>query len=151
MPKVEQALEIAAVPRVLFDVIANQPERMTEWWSAIEVQQRVTPPPTTIGSVSRYVYNMLGVRIKGEHQVIALTQDEHIAIKTISGIDAAIEFTCAPSRGGTRITVRVVYALPGALLGSLLDRKRIEQQNIESLHDSLHALKHIVESEARAG
>jgi hypothetical protein len=63
MPQVEQSIEISAPPDAVFTLIADQPERIAEWWHEFE-QQRVTPPPTAVGSVARYVYNMMGIRIK---------------------------------------------------------------------------------------
>lgn len=153
MPQVEQWIEIAAPPRTIFDLVANHPERMPDWWDAFECQQRVTPPPTRVGSVSRYVYNMMGVKIKGEQQVVAMTESEHIAVKTISGLEAAFEFKFTPCREGesTYLRVRVLYALPGSLLGGLLNCQQIERYNLRSLREGLSALKRMVESEARAG
>src|SRR5215510_12012799 len=97
MPYVEQSIEIHAPVEAVFDIIANQPERMAEWWPPIELQERVTPPPTDLGSVSRYVYNMMGVKIRGEHEVLAMTPNEHLQVKTTSGIDSQFDFHFAPS------------------------------------------------------
>lgn len=150
MPHVEQSITIDAPPDAVFDLIANQPERMPEWWHAFELQTRVTPPPTAIGSVSRYVYNMMGVKIKGEHQVIEMAENAHLMVKTMSGIDSAFEFTFAPMDGGTELTVRVEYTLPGSVLGQLLNRLAIEQRNERDLVEGLQNLKQIVEAEVRA-
>jgi uncharacterized membrane protein len=150
MPYVEQSISIDAPPEAVFDLIANQPERMPEWWRAFELQTRVTPPPTAVGSVSRYVYNMLGVKIKGEHQVVELDENARLVVKTMSGIDSAFEFTFAPSDSGTELTVRVEYTLPGSVLGQLLNRLAIEQRNERDLAEGLQNLKQIVEAEVRA-
>jgi uncharacterized membrane protein len=110
----------------------------------------VTPPPTAVGSVSRYVYNMLGVKIKGEHQVVELDENARLVVKTMSGIDSAFEFTFTPSDSGTELTVRVEYTLPGSVLGQLLNRLAIEQRNERDLAEGLQNLKQIVEAEVRA-
>src|SRR5690606_13988266 len=149
MPYVEQSITIYAPPYVVFDLIANQPERMPEWWSAFELQSRVTPPPTAVGSVSHYVYNMMGVKIKGEHQVIEMDENARLVVKTTSGIDSAFEFTFTPVDGGTELNVRVEYTLPGSVLGQLLNRLAIEQRNEHDLAEGLQNLKKIVETEAR--
>jgi uncharacterized membrane protein len=151
MPQVEQSIEIQAPPATVFALIAHQPERMPEWWPTFELQQRVTPPPTGIGSISRYVYNMMGIKIKGEHQVLTMDENEHLVVKTISGIDSMFDFSFVPVNGGsTRLTLRVAYTLPGSVLGQLLNRLTIEQKNERDLNQGLHNLKALVESEARA-
>jgi uncharacterized membrane protein len=150
MPYVEQSIVIQAPPDAVFDVIAHQPERMPEWWHAFEQQTRVTPPPTAVGSVSRYVYNMMGVRIKGEHQVVEMDENVRLLVKTLSGIDSLFEFTFDTVDGGTELTVHVDYALPGSVLGQLLNRLTIEHRNERDLSEGLQHLKQIVETEARA-
>lgn len=150
MPEVEQSIEIAAPPERVFDLIANEPERMAEWWPPIELQERVTPPPTALGSVSRYVYNMMGVKIRGEHEVKALNENQHLIVKTVSGIDSSFTFRFEPSATGTRLTINVDYTLPGSVLGQLLNRIALEQKNERDLEEGLANLKRIVESEAVA-
>jgi len=149
MPHVEESVEIRAPVEVVFDLIANQPERMADWWPPIEVQERVTPPPTDLGSISRYVYNMLGVRIRGEHEVIALQPNQHLRVETTSGIDSAFDFHFAPSGTGTRLTIRVDYALPGSVLGQLMNRAIIEERNLKDLRDGLRNLKTMAEAAYR--
>ncbi len=155
MPQVEQSILIQASPAAVFSLIAHEPERMPEWWTALERQERVTPPPTAAGSVTRYVYNMLGMRIKGEHQVLAYEPDHHLVVRTISGIDSMFDFSFASadetSAGeNTQLIVRVAYTLPGSVLGHLINRRTIEQQNEQIVIDSLNNLKALVEREARA-
>ena len=149
MPQVEQSIDIQAPPTAVFALIADQPERMPEWWSVFEVQQRVTPPPTAIGSISRYVFNLMGIRIKGEHQVLQMDDPTHLVIKTLSGIDGMFDYSLAEIDGGTRLTVRAAYTLPGSVLGQRLNRLTIEQQNAHDLQEGLSNLKALVESEMR--
>jgi uncharacterized membrane protein len=146
MPYVEETIEITAPLNRVFALVAQQPERMAEWWPPIEMQERVTPAPTQVGSISRYVYNMVGIRIKGEHKVMDMVENRHLLVKTISGIDAAFDFTFVPVNGGvTRLTVRVDYTLPGAILGQLLNRMTIERKNQEDLEQGLKNLKSMIE------
>lgn len=145
MPQVERSIDIQAPVERVFDLIANQPERQPEWWPPIESTQRVTPPPTAVGSVSNYVYNMLGVRIRGEHQVVEMVPNQHLLVKTISGIDSAFTFTFAPAPGGTKLKIQVDYAVPGSVLGQLVNKLAIEQKNISDLETGLQNLKGILE------
>ncbi|MCB9449821.1 MAG: SRPBCC family protein [Anaerolineaceae bacterium] len=144
MPIVEQYIDIAAPLETVFGFIADTPERQPEWWGQFELQERVTPPPTHLGSVSRYVYNMLGVTINGEHEVVGINRPEYLHVRTTSGIDSAFEFFFAPQDGGTRLTVRVDYKLPGSVIGQLLNRVVIEQKNESDLRDALDTLNNIL-------
>ena len=151
MPYVEQSIDIASPVEAVFGLIAHQPERMAEWWPPIELQERVTPPPTSIGSISRYVYNMLNVSIRGEHEVTDMTENRRIVVKTISGIDSQFDFTFEPTSSGTRLTIRVAYSLPGSVIGQLMNRAYIEDRNIQDLQEGLANLKLIMEREVHTG
>lgn len=147
MPLVEQSIDIQTPVSTVFGMIADQPERQAEWWPPIELQERVSPPPTKLGSVSRYVYNMMGVKIKGEHEVVELVPNEYLKVKTTSGIDSTFEFIFAPNGDGTYLTIRVDYKLPGSVIGQLLNKLVIEQKNESDLREGLANLKAILESE----
>ena len=145
MPHVEESIFIAAPPEAVFDLIANQPERMPEWWPPMTDQERVTPPPTQTGSVSRYVYNMMGVEIKGEHEVRAFEANRHLRVTTTSGIDSTFDYIFEPEGDGCRLTVRVDYDLPGGILGRLANKVVVERKNVEDLRAGLQNLKRLLE------
>ncbi len=147
MPYVEKEVLINVPPEKVFDLIANQPERMAEWWPPIEDQTRVTPPPTQVGSRSSYVYKMMGVTIKGEHEVMEMTPNRHLKVVTISGIDSTFDFHFEPvGADSTHLIVRVDYTLPGSFLGQMLNKLVIERKNEEDLEKGLQNLKAILES-----
>ncbi len=148
MPLVEKSIDINTPVQSAFQMIANQPERQPEWWPPIELQERVTPAPTRLGSKSRYVYNMMGVKIKGEHEVLEMRENEYLKVKTISGIDSTFEFIFAPAGTGSQLTIRVDYKLPGSIIGQLLNKLVIEQKNETDLEEGLANLKRILEQEA---
>ena len=145
MPEVENSIEIAAPVETVFDVIANQPERMVDWWPPYELNERVTPAPTRVDSVSRYVYNMMGVKLKGEHKVMEMRENEFLRVQTISGIDSTFEFTFLPSDTGTNLDIRVVYTVPGGLIGKALNKLAVEKKNEEDLKHGLQNLKQLIE------
>lgn len=149
MPQVEQSIVIQAPPEAVFALLADQPERISAWWPSFELQQRVTPPPTAVGSVARYVYNMMGIRIKGEHQVLQCESPTHLVVRTLTGIDSMFDFSLTATDDGTRLLVRVAYALPGSMLGQRLNRLSIEQKNERDLAQGLENLKALVEAEER--
>jgi uncharacterized membrane protein len=146
MPRVEKSITINVPVDVVYSMIADQPERMAEWWPPIESQERVSPPPTQVGSISRYVYNMLGVKIAGEHQVQALQPDRRLLVKTISGIDSTFDFKFEPlGDESTKLTITVDYQLPGSVIGQLVNKVLIEKENTKNLEIGLENLKGILE------
>ncbi len=146
MPVVEKSIDIQAPAEAVFDFIANQPEQMADWWPPYEVNERVTPPPTAVGSVSHYVYNMMGVKLKGEHEVVEMEENRYLRVSTISGIDSTFTFTFTPIGGGMNLTVNVEYSVPGSALGKLLNKLAIEKKNESDLEEGLANLKAILES-----
>jgi uncharacterized membrane protein len=148
VPKVEKSICINVPVETAYTLIADQPERMKEWWPPIELQERVTPPPTIIGSRSQYVYNMLGIKIKGEHEVLQLTPNEHLYVKTLTGIDSTFDFRFERvDSTKTQITISVDYRLPGSVLGRILDKVLLERENVKNLEQGLENLKTILEAE----
>lgn len=149
MPYVEQSILIQAPAEAVFRLIAHEPERMAEWWPPIELQERVTPPPTTVGSIAHYVYNMMNVSIRGEHEVLEMNENRRLVVKTISGIDSRFEFDFLRENNATRLTIRVDYSLPGSVIGQMVNRLIIEERNQKDLQEGLENLKKIIENEIR--
>lgn len=148
MPAVSETIDINAPIEKVFRWVAHMPDRMPQWWRPMELHQRVTPEPTALGSVSRYVYNMVGIRIKGEHQVTEYAENERLQVQTRSGINASFLFTFQAVTGfRTRVTLRAEYQLPGAIIGKLISRAALEQRNMEDARGALKTLKTMVESE----
>jgi uncharacterized membrane protein len=131
VPEVQQSIEIGVPVENVFMMIANCPERMSEWWTQFELQERITPAPTVIGSRSQYIYNMVGIKIKGEHEVLKLIPNGYLYVKTLTGIDSAFEFVFEQlAQSQSRLTVRVEYRLPGSVLGRILDKVLVEDTNV---------------------
>jgi uncharacterized membrane protein len=91
---------------------------------------------------------MMGVKIKGEHEVLEMRENEYLKVKTISGIDSTFEFIFTPADTGSQLTIRVDYRLPGSIIGQLLNKLVIEQKNEADLEEGLANLKRILEQEA---
>ncbi len=144
MPKVEESILINAPVAKVFDFIANNPQSMPDWWPPMTLQERVTPPPTQLGSVSRYAYNMMGLEIRGEHEVTAFTPDEHLQVTTTSGLDSMFDFHFADDGGNCRLTVRVDYEVPGGILGRIANQLVVERKNLEDLQTGLQNLKRMM-------
>ncbi|MBN1963233.1 MAG: SRPBCC family protein [Anaerolineae bacterium] len=145
MPHVEETIYINAPVERVFEFIANQPERMPEWWPPMTLQERVTPAPTGLGSVSRYVYSMVGLEIKGEHEVREFDPPRRLVVTTTSGIDSTFDYTFSAEGEGCNLAVRVDYELPGGFLGRIANKVVVERKNVEDLRAGLQNLKSLLE------
>jgi uncharacterized protein YndB with AHSA1/START domain len=150
MPYARHSVDIKAPVRRVFDMVAQQPERYAEWWPSITLQRRITPEPTTQGSICRFVFDVAGVRIKGEHQVAVLAPNSRLLIETISGMNASFDFLFEIVTGGTRVTASVYFSLPGPTMAQLLNGATIEECNQVNLQNGLRALKTMIEQEEAA-
>lgn len=147
MPHVEKSIVIDASPETVFQFIANQPERMPEWWEPMKEQTRITPAPTVLGSKSRYVYELMRFKVKGEHEVKEITPNKHLFIEVLTGIDCTFDFKFEPVGSSTKLTVNVDYTTPGGFLGEVANKLIIERKNEEAWEEGLASLKKIIESE----
>ncbi len=147
MPVVDKTIVINVPPETVFEFIANQPERMPEWWPPMQEQERTTPAPTELGSRSRYVYQMMKIRIAGEHEVKAFVPNEHLNIEVLTGITCTFDFKFVPTgTGATELVVHVEYETPGGIFGKLANKIVIERKNEEDWDVGLANLKRILES-----
>lgn len=146
MPQVQQTIKIDAPVEKVFTFVTEQPERMAEWWPPIELQERLTPSPTQVGSRSRYQYNMMGIKVRGEHEVMQFVANQRLYIKTLTGIDCAFDFQFeAAEANHTQLTMRIEYMLPASVLGRILDKTLVERENVQNLEVGLANLKRILE------
>jgi uncharacterized membrane protein len=152
MPRVEQSILIQVPVKDAFDWIAHQLERMAVWWPPMELHEPLSAEPVAVGSVWRYVFNMLGVRISGEQVVQRLQPDETLEMRATSGLDSI--FCChfdAAAPDATRLTVTLDYRLPGSMLGELLSRTSVEIENMRNLEIGLRNLKQLLECSPAVG
>lgn len=147
MPSVVESIEINAPVHRVFDLVAHQLDRLPQWWRPFERVQNVTPPPTRVGTVSRYIYNLLGIRIKGEYLVRELVENRRLCVQT-TGLDSWFEFSFSGDDYRTRLVVRMDYKLPGEILSKLLTQAALEKRHLEDMVMSLSNLRDIAESES---
>lgn len=145
MAEVEKSIQIKAPIHLVFNMIANQPERTSDWWKALRKHERLTQPPTAVGSRTAYEYNMMGILIHGEHEVVNLVENERITVRTLSGVRADLTFQMQPIRGGTELTLTVTYNLPVGPMDDAVNRLAIEEKNLFDIQDALRNLKRLLE------
>lgn len=146
MPSIEHALSILAPPVRVFHLLADAPERVAEWWTFYACE-RVDAAPTALGHIWRYSFSIMGVRVRGEQQVIEYVPDERIAFRTLTGLDCLWTYSLMAEEGGCTLTLAMEYVLPGSILGQKIHRKAIEQRLHDDLGEALLHLKMIAETD----
>lgn len=143
MPAADAFLYIDVPPARVRRWVFAAPLRVPLWWRQVA---RIEPAPAHPGSAGRafhYAYDLMGMRMRGTFT--AHSGADALLIQTISGVEAQVRFALAAAGDGTSLGVRVSYALPGALLGGVLNQRRAEQAAAADLTAALLLLKALVE------
>ncbi|MDX2136904.1 MAG: hypothetical protein SF123_02325 [Chloroflexota bacterium] len=96
-------------------------------------------------AAGQYRYALLGIRVKGEYELIEQTAPRYLLLRTTSGIEALIELALEPVDGGTHLMLTADYALPGTLLGGATNRMTLEAQLERDVATALYRFKAVLE------
>lgn len=136
MPESTFSAVVPADPESVLSTIAEQPARIPEWWHTVaSVDSKA--PLTTPGARCAVVLELRGVRVKGEWEVVRYEPGAYLSLRSISGVEGIYEFLVEPHRDGAKLTVRAAYALPGSLLGGVVNRLSLEAQLQDDLADAV--------------
>jgi hypothetical protein len=87
----------------------------------------------------------MGIRIKGEYEILELEPNRYLLARTLSGIETVVEFAFEAVAEGTLLIVTADYTLPGAILGGTTNRLTLEQQIERDTRAALDQLKIMLE------
>lgn len=136
MPESTFSAVIPAAPEIVLSAIAEQPQRIPDWWHTIaSVDSNL--PLTKPGTRCAIVLDLRGMRVKGEWEVSNYQPGTYLALKANSGIEGVYEFLVEPHRDGSKLTIRAAYTLPTSLLGGVINRLSLEAQLQDDLADAL--------------
>lgn len=107
MPLHEYCIKINQPPNAVYRQFVDEPETIPQWSRSFSRISRVTKPPTRVGSLMRYEITVNDEIFSGEYEVINLVPDEYTLIKSISGLDWALEVTLKRENDGTLLTARI--------------------------------------------
>ena len=138
MPEIVNAAVIRAPAARIFAFIA-QAERNVEWVPDLALSQRVTPPPTAVGSRFRFVMRVAGFPVDVVDEVVELVPDRLIRFDTVKGVKHAGSWRLEPlpeaadGTPQTRVTYSMQFDLPpgvGPMVARLLNLpERFDQQS----------------------
>jgi hypothetical protein len=118
--------------------------RLPEWYAGVQQVEPdgVYPQP---GGAVQMVYKAAGINFNITMTALTLMPGEGASYQLDGMITGTNYWTFTPEGGGTWVTCRFEYEVPGGGLGQALDKLLVERMNTENLERSLNNLKALVE------
>lgn len=143
MAVVERSLVIHASPEDI-DAFTADAARLPEWYPGIESAQPDDVYPN-VGGQAQIVYRAAGVNFNMTNVITEYHRGHVLAFRMDGMISGNSRYTLTPEGGGTRVTARFEYEIPGGGLGKVIDKLVVERMNTQNLEESLNNLKRILE------
>ncbi|WP_432477709.1 SRPBCC family protein [Nocardioides sp. GXQ0305] len=108
MPVDVRVQTVIARPVAAVAAYAGDPSHAPEWYVNIREVTWQTPPPVAVGSRMDFVARFLGRRLAYTYEVVELTPDERLVMRTADGpFPMETTYTWEPVvEGATRMTLR---------------------------------------------
>ena len=105
MRHVQRTAQLTASPAEVYAFLAD-PANLPRWQTGIVSAERITPPPTGVGSRARVVLELMGQRVTAEITVREADPGHRLALATsVSGIGIVATLELAAHDGGTQVTL----------------------------------------------
>ena len=105
MRRVQRNAQFAASAAEIYAFLAD-PANLPRWQTGIVSAERITPPPTAVGSKARVVIDLMGQRVAAEITVREADPDRRLVLATsVSGIGIVATLELAAHEGGTQVTL----------------------------------------------
>lgn len=146
MPTITKTIRVDAPLDRVHDV-AIDPNSWHLWFAGLAEPDEISGDGRE-GTVVRTHYQMAGVRLPITTTVKEYRRDDrssHWHAEFAGGVDGRHTWTYRASDGGTEVSAEVVYEVPGAALGRLMNRLVLERMQERNLEQTLANLKELVE------
>ena len=146
MAEIRRAIDVAAAPDRVFAVLTDL-DRLPDWATIVVETRDVSELPLRAGCTFRQRVRVVGREIDSEWRVVELEPGRRVAYEATAagGGSMTMRQTVAPRDGGSRVELDIEYELPGGLLGELVDRVFVEEQNEREADRSLRNLKELLD------
>ncbi|HVN71982.1 MAG TPA: SRPBCC family protein [Desulfomonilia bacterium] len=142
MARVHKNIEINAPVEKVFSYIED-PKNDTEWITNMVEVNDVTG--SGVGKHFNWVWNMAGIKFKGESTYTEDIPNKRIAFISKGGIDAKWDFKFESKKNVTILDLDIEYSIPVPVLGKLAE-KMILKHNERDADMALGNLKDRLES-----
>ena len=142
MARLHRNIEVKAPVEKVYSYI-DDPRNAPEW-----VTNMIEVPDVTgsgVGKHFNWVWNMAGIKFKGESTYTEDTPNKRIVFKSKSGIEATWSYNFESKKDVTVLDLDIEYSIPVPVLGKLAE-KLILKHNERDLDMALGNLKDRLES-----
>lgn len=143
METFEKSIIINALPEKVFEYI-DEPMNDPEWMIGMVEVHEVEGPPG-VGRHFRWTFKMVGVPLKGQSTTIEHVPNRRTVTESQGGVSSTWAADVEPEGEGTKLTMKVEYAIPVPVLGKLAEQL-ISKQNQRNLESSMENIKHMLEA-----
>ncbi len=140
MATIERSFFVKAPPERAFALLADHAND-TQWLPGMVNSRNFTGESTDYQW--EWTFKMAGISFDGTGQVIEHDPPRRHVVETRSGIVSTWAWTLEPEGEGTRISLRMEYTVPVAVLGKLAE-KLLLSQNEKSANEGLANLQRIL-------
>jgi uncharacterized protein YndB with AHSA1/START domain len=120
MQRLERATQLAAEPARVFAFLVD-PDNLPRWQPGIRVVERLSPPPTVLGSSANVIRDVMGQAVAVTLTVTDLIPDRRLSLSTSAsgfGVTVTADLEPAPD-AGTRLTVSATVKAENPILMAL--------------------------------
>lgn len=141
MAAYEQSIVIDAPVSEVFKYV-NEPTTTPDWLTGmVEVRNIIGSGE---GQQYEWSFKMVGVRLRGQTTVVNYIENECAAHQSIGMVDSVWTNIVEPHDSGTKLTIKIEYSIPGAVLGKLAEHLTL-RRNMRGLDVSVLNVKETLE------
>ena len=142
METVEKSIIINASPEKVFEYI-DDPMSDPEWMIGMVEVHEVEGLPG-VGRHFHWTFKMVGIPLKGQSTTIEHVPNRRTVTESQGGVSSTWTADVEPEGEGTKLTMKVEYAIPVPVLGKLAEHL-ISKQNRRNLESSMENIKYMLE------
>ena len=142
METFEKSIIINALPEKVFEYI-DDPMSDPEWMIGMVEVHEVEGLPG-VGRHFHWTFKMVGIPLKGQSTTIEHVPNRRTVTESQGGVSSTWAADVESKGEGTKLTMKVEYAIPIPVLGKLAEHL-ISKQNQRNLESSMENIKQMLE------
>lgn len=131
--------------RADIDAVTLNGNRLFEWYAGIQESKADQTYPE-VGGIVDTVYKAAGISFKVKITSVEFNQGAGIGLQMDGMITGTNRWIYSDVEGGTQVTARLDYEMPGGGIGKAVNKLILEKMNADNLEKSLTNLKNLVEN-----
>jgi len=143
MTTIEKSIYIDAPVERVFEFMTN-PENLPAIWPSMVEVSGVERQPSGAHSFD-WVYKMAGLRFHGHADASEVEKNKTVVVRNEKGIPSTFRYRYEAKNGGTQVTMRTEYDIPGKALSKLAEpilTKLNEREADTYLQNAKETLEH---------